>query len=62
MTVLIATAAAVVVALATDWQIGRESIGVALDASRRWATLRNVHPAFRRALRAHQDRRQVPHP
>lgn len=62
MTLPIATVAAIGVALVTDWRLGRETIGVELDASRRWTTLRNVHPAFRQAVRAHQDRRQAPQP
>lgn len=32
--------------LVASWQLGQTSVGVRLDASRRWVTLRSVHPAF----------------
>jgi hypothetical protein len=32
----------------------RESVGVTLDASRRWVTLTNVHPQFVAACQAHE--------
>ena len=31
----------------------RETVGVSLDASRRWVTLSNAHPAFVAACEAH---------
>lgn len=49
--------ATVVVAFVAEVRIGRASVGVALDASRRWVTLDGVHPAFAAACRerhAHQ--------
>jgi hypothetical protein len=47
-------AAAVVAGLVAPWRLGRATVGVELDASRRWVTLRNVDPAFARAVRAGQ--------
>jgi hypothetical protein len=47
------------VAWTTGWRIARVAVGVELDASRRWVTLTNVHPAFVRAVeRDPQQRRQ----
>jgi len=47
---LMLTLAALVTTVAlvarASWEMGRESIGVDLDGSRRWVTLRGVHPAF----------------
>lgn len=57
---VLATVAAVVSALADDWRIGRETVKVTLDASRRWVTLGNVHPAFAAAVRRDQQRRRQP--
>ena len=62
VTIVLASAAAAVVALVAEWRLGRESVRVELDASRRWVTLGNVHPAFRRAVRADQARRSAPRP
>lgn len=60
VTLVSATVAAVVSALAENWRIGRETVKVDLDASRRWVTLRNVHPAFAAAVRRDQQRRRQP--
>ena len=43
------TAAVTVVA---EVRLGRASVGVSLDASRRWVTLDGVHPGFAEACRA----------
>ncbi|HEX6422555.1 MAG TPA: hypothetical protein VFZ79_03705 [Acidimicrobiales bacterium] len=59
--VLLVGVAAVAVALAAEWRLGRRAVRVDLDASRRWVTLGNVHPAFARAVRADQ-RRRAPQP
>ncbi|MBN2621807.1 MAG: hypothetical protein JXA83_00505 [Acidimicrobiales bacterium] len=58
VTLALATAGAVVAALVTEHRIGRLSVGVDLDASRRWVTLRNVHPHFAAAASADQRRRR----
>lgn len=50
------------VAVANHWRVGREQVGVDLDASRRWVTLSNVHPAFVRAVRADHQRRRAATP
>ena len=60
--VVLASAVAAGVALVAEWRLGRESVRVELDASRRWVTLGNVHPAFRQAVRADQARRTAPRP
>jgi hypothetical protein len=60
-TVLVVAVAAVAVALAAEWRLGRQAVRVELDASRRWVTLGNVHPAFARAVRVDQ-RHRAPHP
>jgi len=39
-----------------SWEMGRESIGVDLDASRRWVTLHGVHPAFAAACQEQRGR------
>ena len=57
VTVVVGVIGAAAVALATEWQIGRRTVGVELDASRRWVTLTNVHPNFARAVGAGQQRR-----
>lgn len=62
VTALVGAIGAAAVALATEWQIGRRTVGVDLDASRRWVTLTNVHPSFARAVRAGQQRRPQPQP
>jgi hypothetical protein len=49
---LLATTVAVASGWVASWRLGRHTVGVGLDASRRWVTLRNVHPAFARAVRA----------
>jgi len=43
---LLALAGAAVAALAAGWRLDAASVGVELDASRRWVTLTGVHPAF----------------
>jgi hypothetical protein len=60
VTLLSATAAAVISVLADNWRIGRETVKVGLDASRRWVTLGNVHPAFAAAVRRDQQQRRQP--
>jgi len=51
---------ALAAALVADWEIGRRTPRVELDASRRWVTLGNVDPAFARAVAADQAERTVP--
>lgn len=48
LAVVVATLGA---ALVTGWRIGTNSVGVQLDASRRWVTLTGVHPDFAAACR-----------
>jgi hypothetical protein len=60
--IALASAVAAGVALVTESRLGRERVRVELDASRRWVTLVNVHPAFRQAVRADQARRTAPRP
>ncbi|HET6951414.1 MAG TPA: hypothetical protein VFI47_13615 [Acidimicrobiales bacterium] len=43
---------AVVAALVAEHAIGRATVGVELDASRRWVMLTGVHPAFAAAVRS----------
>ena len=45
---------AIVVMIAGSVRYDRESVGVTLDASRRWVTLSNVHPRFVSACEAHE--------
>lgn len=45
-------------AMRGDRQRSRAIVHVHLDASRRWVTLDQVHPAFRAACEAHQRERQ----
>ena len=40
-------------AMVGEWRVGRASVGIALDASRRWVTLNGVHPGFVDACRVH---------
>ena len=47
---------ALVSAAVADWRMQRASVGVSLDASRRWATLRDVHPTFAAACRDQEQR------
>jgi hypothetical protein len=47
-----AAAAAFVVAVALSAAVSWVKVDVRLDASRRWVTLRGVHPAFAEAVRA----------
>jgi hypothetical protein len=35
-----------------QWRVGRLTVGITLDASRRWVTLAGVHPAFASAATA----------
>jgi hypothetical protein len=37
----------------SNMELGRNSIGVELDASRRWVTLTHVHPRFAAAMADH---------
>jgi hypothetical protein len=43
---------AMVAAVVAEWRLQRATVEVALDASRRWVTLRGVHPAFVAACQA----------
>ena len=45
-------------AIVGEFQLGRASVGVRLDASRRWVTLRGVHPTFVSAC-AEQERQHT---
>ena len=54
-----AAVAALVAVLVAERRIGRASVGVSLDASRRWVTLTGVHPAFAAAFREQQAERTV---
>lgn len=42
----------VVAVLIAEWRMGQTSVGVRLDASRRWVTLQGVHPSFAAACSA----------
>jgi hypothetical protein len=42
------------------WRMGRLSVGVELDASRRWVTLRSVHPRFAAATNPTDALRPTP--
>lgn len=57
--VLAATVAAVVAAAVGAFRFWGESVGISLDASRRWVTLKPVHPAFRDACRADLEQRRA---
>jgi hypothetical protein len=59
---LAATLGCVVAALVVERRVGRHSVSVELDASRRWVTLRGVAPEFVRAVRAAQSRSDQAHP
>ncbi len=56
VTLAVTAVAAIVDALVTEWRLGREAVKVSIDASRRWVTLGNVHPAFVQAVRAERAR------
>jgi len=43
--------------IVAEWRLGRRSVGVRLDASRRWVTLTGVHPAFAAACAEHTRQR-----
>ena len=43
---LAAVVGAIVAAMVGEYRMGQASVGVALDGSRRWVTLRGVHPLF----------------
>jgi len=43
---LVVGAITVVAVLIAEWRMGQTSVDVSLDASRRWVTLRGVHPSF----------------
>ena len=50
-----AVAGAIVAALVADQRSRQATIGVDLDASRRWVTLSRVHPAFAEACEAQEQ-------
>lgn len=52
----VATVASLVVAVVADMRMEQGSVHVSLDASRRWVTLRGVHPAFAAACHDQQPR------
>ena len=60
---LVASGCLMVVSLVTlltgAFRFDRESVGVTLDASRRWVTLSNVHPEFAAACDAQQAARRA---
>jgi hypothetical protein len=49
---------AMILLFIADIRMGRGSVGVRLDASRRWVTLRGVHPAFAAACAASEQQRE----
>ena len=49
--------AGVIGIIVAEWRLGRRSVGVRLDASRRWVTLTGVHPAFAAACAEHTPQR-----
>jgi septum formation protein len=53
------TLAAAATGIAASWRLRRESVRVELDASRRWVTLGNVHPAFAWAIRSERATRDA---
>lgn len=59
MLVFAATLATVVVAAVGAFRFWGESVGISLDASRRWVTLKPVHPDFRDACRADLEQRRA---
>lgn len=56
VTMAVTAVAGIVDALVAEWRIGRETVKLSLDASRRWVTLGNVHAGFARAVRVDQQR------
>jgi hypothetical protein len=48
------TVALFVVAGALSVMLGRQSVGVGIDVTRRWVSLTNVHPAFAEAVRSEE--------
>ncbi len=56
MLIVATVAVAAGVALRGMWRIAMASVNVELDASRRWVTLRGVHPAFAAACRDQRSR------
>jgi len=54
--ILCSLIAAGAVVLTGMWRMSMTSVGVDLDASRRWVTLRRVHPRFAAACQARQVR------
>lgn len=54
--------AATVVLVTADYRLGKASVGVRLDASRRWVTLGGVHPAFAAACDATTEVQPQPTP
>ena len=57
---LAAAAAGLIGAGVASWRVGQVTVGVDLDASRRWVTLIGVHPRFAAEVQARQ--RQDRHP
>jgi hypothetical protein len=55
VTLLAAAAAGVIGAGIASWRVGQVTVGVDLDASRRWVTLIGVHPRFVAEVRARQQ-------
>ena len=55
---VVVVAGAIAAQVAADRRFSRFSIGVDLDASRRWVTLRRVHPDFAAACEAQLSSRQ----
>jgi hypothetical protein len=51
---VVGVAGGIVATLVAGWRAARATVGVELDASRRWVTLQSVHPAFAAAVRAQQ--------
>jgi len=47
--------AASVALMIAEYRLGAASVGVRLDASRRWVTLQSVHPAFARSYHEQQQ-------
>jgi len=56
LTSVVVLAIGLVVLLIADHRARHGTVGVDLDASRRWVTLLDVHPAFVAACQAHEQR------
>jgi hypothetical protein len=57
-----ATVACVIGALVAEARVGRATVALELDASRRWVTLRGVAPEFARTVQARQSRSDQAYP